>query len=74
MKMTEKEGDPGAFADYRRIVSHQCRVVMKNQVPQLENTFPGTSSKARDVFVSLRDTNQKSCEMLPIFLFWKGQI
>lgn len=29
MKMTEKEGDPGALADYRRIVSHQYNVVMK---------------------------------------------
>lgn len=29
MKMTEKAGDPGALADYRRIVSHQCRAVMK---------------------------------------------
>lgn len=29
MKMAEKEGDPGAVADYRRIVSHQSSVVMK---------------------------------------------
>lgn len=30
MKMTEKEGDPGALADYRSIVSHQYSVVVKN--------------------------------------------
>lgn len=38
--MTEKEGDPGALVDYRKIMSHQSSVVMK-KANATAGKFPG---------------------------------
>lgn len=69
MKMTEKERDLGAFADYRMIVSDPS-VAMKEQMQQLENTFSGMASKARVVLISLcRTLSRNNAKYHPFPLF-----